>query len=979
MPALLRAGVASTVIGMLTLNTGAMAQEQPAAAPEAATIIVTGSLIRNPNLKSATPVNVTTAEEVELRQVTGAEQLLREIPGVVPSIGSAVNNGNGGSSFTDLRGLGSNRNVVLLDGVRVVPVDLVGRFDLNNVPVALLERVDVLTGGASTTYGADAISGVINFITKSDFAGLQVDASTQILDAGDGNTVRLDVTTGANFDDGRGNVVLSIGYQQADPVYQGARKIGQNTINTANGASSGSGTTVPSQFNFGFGLRQIAPDGQSLVGSYAPFNFAPYNIFQTPFERFNIYAAGRYEISDAVEVYSRGMFNKISVGTIIAPSGSFGRNVEIPLSNPYLPTGIRSQLCNTYDFNSMMEGQQGLTAAQCQAAAMATDPKDPNYRSVKGTMNRRAVEAGPRTSDYNTTMFDYRLGFRGGITDTINWDVFGSYGESHKIETTGGYLINERIENSLLATNKETCLTGGDSCVPINWFTPTAGGVSPEGAAYLQASSVTQTKVSLAQARAMIDGDFGVTSPWASQPISFAVGGEYRKYAAEQIPDDYALTGNLAGSGGPTPAVNGGFDIYEAIGELIIPIISDRPLFEDLTLQGGLRYSSYSVDAPTSPSYKTTTWNVKGTWTPVNGLTLRASYARAVRAPNISELFSPVTTGLVNLDADPCASITDEGTRFSPGPTGVLRDVCLAQGATTSNVNNINHPTAGQANQTSGGNLNVGPEKSTSYILGGYFTPSFAPGLSVSLDYYNIKITGAITEPEVDDVLNACFGAGNLSASNPACLGIRRNPVTGGLDGDPTTTPGVPLQLTNQGRLATDGIDLSLHYRTDIGFAKLISAITGNWTNKSVFQASPSATPRDCIGRYGQNCGSLQPKFQWTMRTTLSFETMDHSLAWRHLHKFTSEFNNFFVGVPFGYTNDQNFNKIPSYDYFDWTSRFNVSDNVTLVLSVQNMFNKKPPLVGSNAGEQAYNSGNTFPSTFDALGRRYGAAVKFRF
>nr|WP_235210003.1 TonB-dependent receptor plug domain-containing protein [Sphingobium sp. Ant17] len=258
--ALLRASAAPAILGASLIATAAFAQEAPQAAGAEAgdTIIVTGSLIRNPNLASSSPVNVTTADEIDLQQANVAEELLREIPGIVPSIGSAVNNGNGGFSFVNLRGLGSNRlrglgsnrNVVLLDGVRVVPAELNGRFDLNNVPLALIERVEVLTGGASTTYGADAISGVVNFITKSDFSGFEANLANQITDEGDGHTVRFDVTTGANFDDGRGNVVLGIGYQQSDPVYQGARKIGQNTIGSISGQGAGSGTSIPSRFSF---------------------------------------------------------------------------------------------------------------------------------------------------------------------------------------------------------------------------------------------------------------------------------------------------------------------------------------------------------------------------------------------------------------------------------------------------------------------------------------------------------------------------------------------------------------------------------------------------------------------------------------------------------------------------------------------------------------------------------------------------------
>ena len=987
----LKAGTAPLMLGLALAGAPAFAQDQ--ADEEGSSepvIVVTGTLISNPNLERAAPVNVTTSDEIELLQSNVAEEILREIPGVVPSIGSAVNNGNGGNSFVNLRGLGSNRNIVLLDGSRVVPADLVGRFDLNNVPLALIERVDVLTGGSSTTYGADAITGVVNFITRQDFSGLELNVSQQITEQGDGSTTRIDLTTGANFDDGRGNVVLGIGYQQADPIYQGDRFVGQNTVSSTTGGGAGSGTSVPSRFSVpGRGTLQIAPDGNSLVGTYAPFNFNPFNIFQTPFERFNIFGSAKYEVTDGIEVYSRGLFSKNTVGTIIAPSGSFGIGVNVSLNNPFLSTGIRNQFCANNDSNPNVTGIQTLTQAQCDAAAVATGPSDPNYREVSTALFRRTVELGPRTSDYTNTVFDYKLGVRGDITDSIGFDVFGSYGESDQLQTISGYALNSRIAQSLRVQSDGAggfqCVNQANGCVPVNWFTGGAA-ITPDQAAFLNGRSTVQTVTTLAQARATISGDFGVAIPLAIDPISFAVGGEYRKYTAQQLSDALARSGDLGGAGGAAPDIDGGYDVYEAIGELIVPLVQGKPGFEDLTLEAGIRYSDYTVDAAASDGYNTTTWKVGGSWTPVDGIKVRGFYARAVRAPNINELFSPQNTGLTSLTNDPCATINDQGQRIAPAPTGVLRDVCLAQGATVGNVDSINVPIASQANATAGGNLNLQAEKSNSYTVGIVLSPASLPGFSATIDYYNIKVTDAITTPSPDDAVAACFGAGNLSVNNPACTVIRRDPNTGGLNGDPRTTPGLLLALTNLGRLATDGIDLTLNYQRDLGFADLRWSFVGNWTNKSTFQSTPTDINRDCVGIYSINCGSLQPEFQWSMRTTLVFDAVDVSLLWRHIDGFEYEFfndgdptNDFFVGTPVGYTSNEDFNTIGSYDYFDVTTRFQVTENLSVTLSVQNLFDKEPPIVGSDAGPTAFNSGNTFPSTYDTLGRRYAASAKLRF
>lgn len=986
----LSAGVAPVVLGLAMLASPAFAQaaaEEEVAADE---IIVTGSLISNPNLERSSPVNVTSSDEIELRQTNNAEQILREIPGIVPSIGSAVNNGNGGASFVNLRGLGSNRNVVIIDGNRLVPAELNGRFDLNNVPVALVEQVEVLTGGASTTYGADAISGVVNFITKQDFAGVEIAASNGITEEGDGNKVRVDVTLGANFDDGRGNAVFSIGYQQADPVYQGARDISVNNIDSYSGGSGGSGTTAPARFSIpGTGTRQIDPATGNFrtTSAFNAFNFNPYNIFQTPYERYNMYGAAHYEISDAVEVYTRGLFSKNSVSTVIAPSGAFGLTVVIPYSNPYLAAGARNTMCTA----------NGLTTAQCNAAATATSATDPNYRTFTTVMSRRATELGPRISEFQTTYFDYRLGFRGAVTDKINWDVSGAYGQSENVQTQSGYWLNSRVRQSLLATNATTCLTDTNGCVPLNIF-GADGSITPAMNAYLSANSLVTTKTDLAQAHVQVSGDSGFTMPWAADGVSFAIGGEYRKYGASQESDLLSQSGDLGGAGGAAPNINGGYEVYEAIGEVIVPIVQDKPFFDSLTLEAGIRYSSYKVDAPTAPSYKTTTYKVGGSWEPGAGLKFRGNYAHSVRAPNIAELFSPVNTGLTNLADDPCANLDDNGVAI-PGratPTGVLRDVCIAQGAPSSVIGLIAVPTAGQANATGGGNIDLQPETSNSYTFGVVYQPDYAPGLSLSVDYYNISVSGAVSSPTPGDAMNACFGAGNLSATNPACLIIRRSTLTGSLSGDSAEVPGLFLSLSNLGALKTDGIDATLNYKRDVGFADLSFALNANYTFSSTFNANVLGLAenrdnidngyRECVGYMSANCGSLQPKFQLSARTTLTVSDIDVSLLWRHISGINQEPADvtdsgaaYAGAVAAAGGGNYNLGKIKAYDYFDLSTRLPIGDNVTITLNVANLLNKKPPLVGSTIGSTSYNSGNTYPSTYDALGRSYSASVRFKF
>jgi len=1001
---------------------GVVAEAAPSADAERE-ITVTGSLIKNPNLVRATPVIVTTSEEIELRQSNVAEDVLREIPGIVPSIGSAVNNGNNGASLANLRGIGEVRNLVLLDGNRIVPAGLIGAVDLNNVPLALIDRVESLTGAASTTYGADAIAGVVNFVTKKNFTGVDIAGSQQITEKGDGNYYRTDATIGGNFADDKGNAVLSVGYQHADPVYQGDRPFSFRNIDSFTGRLGGSGTTVPARvtgtrpFDPATGLpstnpavanngtRQInyasvpgasGPDGPATSGNYAPFNFNPFNIYQTPFKRFNIFAQANYQASEHFDFYTRGLFSKNTVNTIIAPSGDFGSSVVVPLSNPYLPAPLRAQFCA---FNTSAPGT-GLytplyTPAECTAASTATSPTDPNFRTVTTSVSRRTPEVGPRISEYSTTVFDYKAGVRGKITNHLDYDVYGSYGESVNTQLIQNYVLLSRVRAAAYATNTSSCLPGAPNggsnapgCVPVNLFGPN-GSITPLQAGFLTATSTSNVKTQLGQVHAQISGDFGITSPAATDPISFAIGGEYRRYRASQFADTLAQTaGELGGAGGAAPILNDvGFSVREGFGELVVPLVQDKPGIESLTASGGIRYSSYQVKAAGTPSFNTTTYKGELAYSPGFGLKLRGNYSHAVRAPNLSELFAPQLTGLTSLSTEPCASLDNNAVRFAPAPTGNLAAICLAQGATPSNVSIIQNPTAGQANETSGGNLRLKPETADTFGAGFVFAPRFFQGFSTSVDYYRIRVVGAITTPTPGDVLNSCFVSAP-SPTSPACTGIRRNPVTGGLDGPPDTTPGLPLVFSNLGKISTEGVDVTVNYSRDIHVAKLGLSFLGNYTPHNRFKNSPTAdVDRDCIGYISANCGSLQPKFQWSQRTTLGFDSFDVSLLWRHIDKFRQEPQSVlegaaplaFVGTDAVTGKQVNYGYIKPFDYFDLSTRIAVMENLSLTITAQNIGNRKPPIVGSNIGSTAYNSGNTFPSTYDALGRRYAVTARVKF
>ena len=984
-----------------------------AAATTTNDVVVTGTLIRNPNLTSSSPVNVVNEAEITLRAPTNAEEAIRSLPGVVPGIGTQVNNGSNGTNSVDLRGLGTQRNLVLIDGNRIVPATAAGVTDLNNIPLALLQRVDVLTGGASTTYGADAVSGVVNFITRRDFTGLDVRANYGLTERGDGQTRRIDVTIGANFADDRGNAVLSMGYTKADPVYQirdfalfgiDPRPCTTNPA-TCGKASGSSFTSVPTTISFPTADLQINPAGTALQPQYQGFNFNPYNIFQTPIDRKSIYAAARYDVADNIEVYARGLFSNNSVRSIIAPSGIFGQALTIPGQNPYLNATIRNQICTA----------DGIAlGATCDNNAAIPLP----------AVYRRAVELGPRVANYTSNVYDGRVGLRYDITSDLNVDVNGSYGRSELTTNNSGYVLLSRVQNALNATNTTTCTVNTGGCVPLNLFGP-AGSITPAQVGYLSGGSTSRVTTELKQARAVLSGGLGgFQLPMASQPVNFAAGAEYRQYTYIREPDLTAQSPTeLGGAGGAVTPFSGGYEVTEGFGELIVPIASDRPFFHVLTLEGGIRYSHYKINAPGNPSFNTTTYKGGVTFEPVDSFRFRGNYQRAVRAPNIGELFTPVSTGLTNLATDPCAGssvativnaagATVANPTFNPGLVAGqnLRAVCIAQRAPVATIDSatgIQNPSAGQANATGGGNPNVLPEKADTFTAGVVITPrGILPGFNLSVDYYDIRINNAITQAVPNDILGACFGSlSAASAASPACTGILRSTANGRLSGSSATVPGLPQPLTNNGRLRSNGIDLSANYQHTFGQFGVNLNFVGNYTRKLEFQASTrgGSVNRNCVGYYSVNCGpslgQIQPKFTFQQRTTVSLEGVSLSLLWRYLHPvnyegtasdfaargFTTANRNLFIGTitnASGATSalagrTVDFNHIPAYHYFDLAAQFDVARQFQMTVTVKNLFDRDPPLTGSpGAGTTTANSGNTFPSTYDPLGRAY--AVGFR-
>lgn len=915
-------------------------------------IIVTGSRIVNPNLNSASQVLAVDSNEIALTQVTTAEALIRDLPGVVPSIGPGVNNGNNGAQTINLRGLGSNRNVVLLDSRRIVPWGLAGVSDTSNIPIGLIERVDVVTGGASSVYGADAIAGVTNFITKRNFEGVQIDAGYTVTEESDGEIFRTDLILGGNFADGRGNAVIGIGYQDSKPVLQGDRPFGEVSRSSVTGGAGGSSAAAPVVVAGGtLGTLQLNGAGDALVPFYAPYNFNPLNIYQTPLEKFNIYGHANFEVTPGIEAYGQAWFTKNTVETQIAPSASFFNTYRLPISNPFLPVGVRNQICAGY----------GIAQADCDAAAATTNASDPAYREVSIGLRRRFVEWGARTSTFENEAFQIVGGMRGNLPADWSWDLSAQYGESGQVSTIGRYGLFSRLQQSLRAVNTTTCTNTSGGCVPVNLFAP-VGGMTQAMFDYIDAASSTRTDTSLGAVNLTFTGDLGEFKlPTANEGIGTAVGFEYREYTASQAGDFLgAQPGELLGAGGADPAVDGKYDVMEAYAEFLVPILTDAAFAKALTLEAGVRYSDYSTTGGS------TTWKAGGTWEINDRFRVRSIFQSAVRSPNIGELFFPVQTGLDNRSSDPCQGA-------APTTNAALRAICIAQGAPAASIGFITAPAAGQINVTGGGNPDLDTEEADTLTVGFIWSP--LDNLTLSVDYFQVKVTGAITEPTVDDVIDGCFDAAfnpNLDF-NAACSNIRRNTVDGSLNGSPADVQGVIFALTNQGRIETSGIDFGVGYSwewTDRG--RFNWNLNGTYTFENKFQATPVSVNRDCIGYYSINCGNLQSEVTVNQRLTWSYSAFDVSLRHRYLSSNSIE-------PALAGTYLPAYEKMGDYHYFDLSGRWQAMDQLSITLTINNLTDKAPPEVGNDIGPTSWNSGNTYPTVYDALGRTYALGVRVKF
>ncbi len=890
-------------------------------------IIVTGSRIRRPNLESTVPITSISGDQFFQQSDTNVGDALNDLP-QLRSTFAQQNPGNGigiaGLNLLDLRGLGTARTLVLVNGRRHVPADILNNAvspDINTIPNDLVQRVDIVTGSQSATYGSDAIAGVVNFILRKDFDGVQLRGQAGVAAKGFGGNQYISALAGKNFMDGRANVTVHGEYARQERVFasdipalrrqDGLLVVDVDTAGLPNGSDGfpdrvffrdirsasinrfglvpvtqsgsnptcgqgigqtngapgpGSGATVGTPYNCTFIFSQagvLTPQtgtrvGQGIIGNIVGGNGQTgredHLLSVIPFtERYNFNFLGRFEVSKALETFVEAKFNRVNAlgnnsgaSFIQGQFTQFDSRERIRLDNPFLSATDRNSLANAI----LASGCNTSLTAACNVTGIAnsfvrTGRADPtiggtnlgtggplnasdiaaiNNGTYRFLLGRQLLDAGIRDEKFQRDTYRIVGGARGTFNDDWNYELSLNYGKFTQDVTTFGFLDRQKFLLSLdagrnPATGQIQCRAQFDpqaavpfagsnarltsdiaACVPYN---PFGGANNSAAVSYFTYNARTKASLSQFDATGFVGGDLSQLFELPGGPVSFVVGGEYRRERARYQDDDFVESGatNSVIIGEFDPST---FEVKEAFGEIRVPLLKDIPFIHDLTLNAAGRVSDYRGSAGT-----TYTYNFGGEYAPIPDLRLRAAYGKAVRAPNVSETGFPAVPNFANAFLDPCAS-----GQIANNPNRQAN--CQADlGALLAGLPNV----AYSLPIISGSNPNLRPEVSKSLTIGGVLQPGFVPGLSLSVDYYDIKVSGVIVSLSAQAIANGCYDQSSLN--NPLCAVFTR--FRG-----PGTSPGgfLPGQIlenslisapVNFAKRVRRGIDINLAYRTELG------------------------------------------------------------------------------------------------------------------------------------------------------------------
>ena len=962
-------------------------------------VVVTGTRIADPNVTSSSQITSIDGEELLVRGITRVKDYLNDLPQVSPGQSITNSNGASGTATANLRNLGCSRTLVLMNGRRMVSGTTGGGncADLNTVPTLLLDKVEVLTGGASSVYGSDAVAGVVNFILDDEFVGMKssfyhgfyqhkndnkslrdlvasYDYALAPKDVTTGDTEKVSVAFGGEIDGGRGHITAFMEHTDTKPILQGEYDISACALRSGFSGCGGSSTIPPGRWaDFGGykagGFVNADPtitgvDFKVQGNDFVPragqaYNYNPTNFFQRPDDRFNSGFFGKYEVSDNAEVYVDMTYMKSESNAQIAYSGTFGNITSLPCYNAFLSEQQYNAACGDW---AGMGGDHAPDFAS-GAAALAYlanldlavgDGSILGYKAPLYSLKRN-VEGNPRQSIFAYKSFTQTVGVRGDIND--NWSYDAYYQTSNVV-----YNNEYRNDLSVTAINRAvdvvsvngvpTCvsaLNGTDSsCVPYNLFQgglPGDQGIQGviDGGQELQNYIANATYINgdgeQTSFTAYVTGDLGYSIPGAPGSISMVAGFESRELSSDFRPDLPSRTGDRSGSGGATLPLGGSYDVDEFFVELGIPVT------DTVSMDAGFRSAEYSTGNDTS-AYK-----LGAFWTVNDKVSVRGSFQTSQRHANLAELYEGIGQGLVDLDYDPCGIDPDTGA--APIAT---QEQCLATGLPANLYGTDLKSPADQYNIQTGGNPNVKPEESESMTIGVVLNPM--DGLTLTVDYFDITVEDGIGSVSPKTALDKCIETGAAAFCNL----INRNPVNGSL----WLTGGyISAQTTNISEEQTSGIDVIFDYSVDTNWGPLVvSGVTTLLDSYEIIEL-PGEAAIGCSGNWGGSCGkNPMPEVMgsYTVGLTTEFDT-DVILGVRYL----------------GETDDLNANDIDfdAFTYIDATAIYSVNDNMSLTFGVSNLLDKEPGYT-SDAGT-APGNGNTFPGYFDAFGRHIHLSINYSY
>ncbi|MCL1123909.1 TonB-dependent receptor domain-containing protein [Shewanella surugensis] len=908
-------------------------------------ISVTGTRIMRANNVTTSPILAISAAEIKATGITRIEDYLNEMPQIVAAQNSTVANGSDGTATVDLRGLGDNRTLVLVNGRRL-PAGSVGgssAADLNNIPTNMIERVEILTGGSSATYGADAVAGVVNFILKRDFEGFEFDyqysfyqhdnndnyMQNLITSAGyevetgnvtDGDTDNFSMRLGANSADGNGNVTMYALYRKVDAVLNGNRDYSGCALGGTYSAKecAGSATSPSGTFTSDFETYYTV-SGNEFVEGLSLYNYGPLNYYQRPDENKLLGATGFYEINEHAEVYAEVSMMDDRTVAQIAPSGDFFATSTINCDNSMMTTAQQSLFC--------------------------TDPGTATTADMY--IGRRNVEGGPRQDDIRHTTYRGVLGVRGNINDEWSYDAFANYGTVSYVETYYNDMSNTRIARALDVVSVDgvdTCQSAVDGydtdCVPWDIFTE--GGVTQAAIDYLVLPLYSRGDNETIQLSSYVYGDMtdaGWTLPTASTGLAIVGGLEYRSESVDYSPDANYQSGDGAGQGGPSTALSGSYHVMDYYVEANLPILEDKFLAEELVFEGAYRFSDYSTDNQTN------TYKLGLNWKLNDQVRVRASLQHAVRSPNLDELYSANGLVLFNWTSDPCSTSSPQYSEAQ----------CASTGVTSAQYGSVPESPAGQYNQYAGGNTALDPESSNTVAIGLILTPEFLENFSISFDYFDISIDDAIDEVAPADIVELCAVESNAEM----CSYIHRNTTTGDLWVGSTSTSGyVTSTYINTGNLSTKGVDTDINYLYETGMGDVRFNLLGTYLDSYTIQNITGGTKIECAGEWDRStCEAVRPKWRHVMSTTWA-TPWDVNLTgrWRYIGEADEREN--------ADNDPMNYDAV---NYIDLSGSWQATEYLNFQLGVNNVFDKTPQVMTDGpAGES---NGNTWGGLYDVLGR----------